>query len=154
MKYLILPLVLLITTSQALAGDLEKLHWMSGHWVSADGAAEEVWLSPKDGSMTGSFRWVFPNGRHVLEYLIIQENEKGVTFRFKHFDTEFNAWEKQAPNTYRLETITGNSVSFIRTSRNENAPLKLSYALKGNKLVFHGEGDEGEEPLILEFEKK
>ena len=26
-----------------------------------------VWLTPRGGSMVGSFRWVFPDGRQVLD---------------------------------------------------------------------------------------
>ena len=33
--------------------DMEKLSWLTGHWVTADGAAEESWLEPRGGTMTG-----------------------------------------------------------------------------------------------------
>lgn len=135
----------------AAAGELESLAWLSGHWVSEDGTAEEVWLAPRDGSMAGSFRWVFPDGDQVLEYLVIEETPEAVWFRFKHFGTDYEPWEKDAPNTYRLEGTADGSATFVRTSTNDRAPLRIVYSRQGDRLTFRGEGDAGEDPLVLSF---
>jgi len=147
--------VALLAASQAGASELKKLDWLAGHWAAGDGAYEEVWLAPSGGSMVGSFRWIFPNGRQVLEFLVIEETDGGVLFRFKHFNTNFEPWEKLEPNTYRLERLTEDSVTFIRTSESDKAPLKLNYSRQGDALKFTGEGEENDDaPLVLEFMRK
>ncbi|MBD3648285.1 MAG: hypothetical protein HUJ31_12730 [Pseudomonadales bacterium] len=136
----------------AQAGDLDALSFMTGHWVAAgDDNYEEVWLAPAAGTLPGSFRWVFPNGRQVLEYLVIEETDEGVFFRFKHFNPNYEAWEKE-PNTYRLTAVDESSATFERVSDNMDVPKTLSYTREGNTLSFVGTGDsEREEPLELNF---
>lgn len=150
MKFLI-PFILVLGVSTTHASELEKLGWLAGHWVSPDGAAEEVWLEPKGGTMSGSFRWVFPNGNVVLEYMVIEQTEDGITFRFKHYNPNFEPWEKGEPNTYRVIAIEDHSVSFERVSENDKAPLKYRYSRQDDMLEFMGEGDSGEDPLVLRF---
>lgn len=155
MKIATLCVIALLSMSQAVAAELAKLGWLAGHWVAADGSYEEVWLAPSQGSMVGSFRWVFPDGGQVLEFLVIEESEDGVLFRFKHFNTDFEPWEKQAPNTYRLEKLTDSSVTFTRILDNDKVPFKLHYSRQGDALTFTGEGDPGNgDPLVLEFLRK
>lgn len=135
------------------AGDLEALSFMSGHWVAANGDDdyEEVWLAPRAGTLPGSFRWVFPNGRQVLEYLVIEETDEGVFFRFKHFNPDYTAWE-QEPNSYRLASVEDDTATFERISDNTDVPKTLSYSRDGNRLTFVGTGDsEREAPLVLEL---
>jgi hypothetical protein len=143
----------LINTS-AWAFDLNQLGWLSGHWVSDDGAAEEVWLAPRGGSMTGSFRWVFPNGSQVLEYLVIEQKGEDITFRFKHFGTDFVPQEKNEPNTYRLVDLTADTVTFKLISDNPKAPQRYQYRRTGDTLTFRGERPDMGEPLVIEFKRK
>lgn len=146
-----LAIALLSACITAHAGELDRLSWLAGHWVSPDGAAEEVWLEPKGGSMAGSFRWVFPNGKQVLEYLVIEETESEVIFRFKHYETSFQPWEKDEPNTYRMAELTDSRVLFVRISGNDKVPARYSYEREGDTLTFRGEGKPGDEPLVLTF---
>jgi hypothetical protein len=131
---------------------LSDLDFLAGHWVapSSDGA-EEVWLAAKGGTMTGSFRWVIPNGPHVLEYIIIQETEQGVVLRFKHLRPDYSTWE-ETPNYYELtETQNGRAV-FTNRGDNKRAPDRMIYTRPAaNKLHFRGESSGEDEPLILKF---
>jgi len=149
-------LVGLLTGANTSAAELERLDWLAGHWVDEDGAYEEVWLAPAGGTMVGSFRWIFPDERQVLEFLVIDESEAGIAFRFKHFERSFEPWEKQQPNTYQLSSLTDQSVTFIRTSDNTNVPYSLSYTRDGDRLLFIGESEPGtpSDPLRLEFRRK
>ncbi len=133
---------------------LSDLDFMTGHWVSpsSDGA-EEVWLAAKGGTMTGSFRWVVPNGPHVLEYIVIQETEQGVVLRFKHLRPDYTAWE-ETPNYYELtETQKGRAV-FTNRGDNKHVPERMIYTQPAaNELHFRGESSGEDEPLILKFIK-
>lgn len=137
----------------AWAGDLDELSFMTGHWVAANGDDhyEEVWFAPRSGTLPGSFRWVFPNGRQVLEFLVIEETDEGVFFRFKHFNPDYTAWEEE-PNSYRLASVEEDAATFERISENTDVPRTLSYSREGNILTFVGTGDnEREASLVLEF---
>lgn len=133
------------------AVELIDLEWLSGHWFSDDKAYEEVWIAPKAGSMSGSFRWVFGNGKQILEYLVIEEKNRQIFLRFKHFEIDYVPWEKEEPNLYKLESSMDRQVTFTRLSENSKVPLKLIYRRDQNHLYFTGVGDAGEDPLELEF---
>jgi hypothetical protein len=131
---------------------LSDLEFMSGHWVApSSNGAEEVWLAAKGGTMTGSFRWVVPDGPHVLEYLVIQETEQGVVLRFKHMRPDYSAWEEN-PNYYELtEARTGRAV-FTNRGENKRVPDRMIYTQPAaNELHFRGESSGDDEPLILKF---
>ncbi len=154
MQRLVVSLALVLAlsiSSPSNAVELIDLEWLSGHWFSDDKAYEEVWIAPKAGSMSGSFRWVFGNGKQILEYLVIEEKNKQIFLRFKHFETDYIPWEKEEPNLYKLESLLDRQVTFTRLSENSKAPLKLIYRRDQNHLYFTGVGDAGEEPLELAF---
>lgn len=138
---------------------LAALAFMEGHWVmeTADGRAEEIWTSPFDGSIVGLFRWTIPGQMHVLEFLIIEQTESGVIFRFKHFDKNYRAWEVDQPNTYRLAEVEGNRAVFENVDWNGRVPQRMIYTSPApDRLVFRGESPDAEddEPLVLEFARK
>jgi hypothetical protein len=152
--YLVL-LMLSAGSAAAFSADLEALAFMQGHWISPENNdAEEVWLAPHEGTMTGSFRWAIPNGPHVLEYLVIQQTGKEIILRFMHFRPDYTRWE-QVPNTYRLGEVSENRAVFVRIGDNDKVPERMIYsASDSSHLSFRGESGEGsdkKEPLILEF---
>jgi hypothetical protein len=149
----LIALFLLLVSPSLAAGELEQLSWLTGHWVTADGAAEESWLEPRGGTMTGQFRWVFPNGNQVLEYLVIEEKDTAITFRFKHYGTDFVPWEKDLANTYRLVEMSENKVIFELEHASHPVPQRYQYQRSGDTLTFRGES-EGEEPLVIEFQRR
>lgn len=135
---------------------LSDIAWMEGHWVMETGAgrAEEIWMAPANGSMVGSFRWFIPDQMHVLEFLVIQETGNGVTFRFKHFDKDYRAWEEDAPNSYRLDAVEGQRAEFVNLDWNGKVPQRIIYMIpEPDRLLFRGESPDAEdsEPLLLEF---
>jgi hypothetical protein len=136
--------------------ELDQLAFLAGHWIGAHGEPyEEVWLEPRAGTIAGSFRWVFPGGRQVLEFLVIEETEEGVFLRFKHFGTDYVAWERDEPNTYKLTTVEGASATFERVSDHPNVPKILFYGREGDTLTFRGSShDPADDPLVLVFTRK
>ena len=151
MKSCCLAFYLMLAAHTTWAGELDKLSWLAGHWVSKDGAAEEHWLEPRGGTMTGSFRWVFPNGHQVLEYLVIEENDGEIMFRFKHYGTDFVPWEKEQANTYRLVELSDNNVVFELEYSSGKVPQRYEYRREEDRLTFRGESEGNEKSLIIEF---
>jgi hypothetical protein len=131
---------------------LSDLAFMTGHWVApASDGAEEVWLAAKDGTKTGSFRWAIPNGPHVLEYIIIQETEKGVVLRFKHMRPDYSSWEDK-PNYYELTEAREGRAVFTNRGENRNVPERMIYTRPAaNELHFRGESSGDDEPVMLKF---
>lgn len=136
---------------------IESLAWMEGHWEGVDirGQAEEIWMAPKDGSIVGSFRWVIEDGPHVLEFIVIEQSDEGVTLRFKHFNKDYSTWE-DAPNMYRLKTIEHGRAVFQRISENDRVPEHLIYEQPDpDTLTFRGEtpSKPDADPLVLHFRR-
>jgi hypothetical protein len=141
-----------IALAETPVPQLSDLDFMTGHWVApTSNNAEEVWLAAKGGTMTGSFRWVIPNGPHVLEYLVIQETEQGVVLRFKHLRPDYSAWE-ETPNYYELTEAQKGRAVFTNRGDNKRVPERMIYTRPAaNELHFRGESSGEKEPLILKF---
>jgi hypothetical protein len=154
MRVSILLTGLLLASAATASENLEDLSWLAGHWITADGAAEEQWLEPRGGTMTGQFRWIFPNGNQVLEYLVIEQTDEDIIFRFKHYGTDFVPWEKDEPNTYRLTELAEDSVTFELISDNPKVPRRYRYQVTGDTLTFTGERSDAPEPLVIEFRRQ
>jgi tetratricopeptide (TPR) repeat protein len=142
---LMFALVLLSSTQLATASErrfvLEDTRFMVGHWRAAEsmGAPEELWLPPRAGVMTGFFRWPSVQGQYVLELLTIAETEQGVLLRFKHFNPDVTAWEKQAANTYVLTAAADDCVVFTGIDTPANVPAVMQYCRpRPDALVFRG----------------
>ena len=82
---------------------------------------------------------------------MIEEKNKQIFLRFKHFEVDYIPWEKEEPNLYKLESSIDRQVTFTRLSENDKVPLKLIYRRDQNHLYFTGIGDAGEDPLELAF---
>ena len=129
------------STTHAADYSLDDLSFMVGHWKGdeAMGGPEEGWLPPANGVMVGVFRWPSVGGRYVIELLTIAAEEDGIIFRFKHFDPDVTAWEKDRANTYRLTEVTGDCATFAGLDNSDRVPATMQYCRLGAEtLVFRG----------------
>lgn len=78
---------------------LGDLKWLVGSWAgSGPGVVfEEHWLAASGGTMIGTFRLAGDKGRPVLEYIMIVQEPDRVVMRFKHFNSDYTTWEREAP---------------------------------------------------------
>jgi hypothetical protein len=137
----------------ATAFSLNDVAWMEGHWIMErdGGRAEEIWMAPLDGSMVGSFRWVVAGQMHVLEFLVIEQQDAAVTFRFKHFHKDYRSWE-ESPNTYKLIRVAGRTATFENVDWNGRVPQFFVYSSPSpDRLMFTGESPGESEPMKLEY---
>jgi len=98
-----LALLLLLQTLPGAAQapvDVDRLAWMSGCWVAAQGGMviEEAWLGPRAGLMMGVSRTVRDGVVVGTERLEITSDSAGVVYR---------AWPSgQAPASFRAVSVT------------------------------------------------
>ena len=70
-----LTLLLVSGAFAAQAQDAASLEWLAGHWQSADGNTEEVWLAPASGILLGMNRSARPGKPAFFEYLRIETSD-------------------------------------------------------------------------------
>lgn len=149
--------LLLLVGPNVFAATLEDLDFMTGRWQrsNADGVAEEWWMEPRGNTKVAAFRWAQGDQLITVELMIISQEEDGIYLRFKHYGAQYDPWEKDEPNTYRLERAGGNEAVFVQITENENAPQVMIYRLTEEGLQFRGtdntKGDEHESDLVIQF---
>ena len=108
--------------------------------------AEEVWLPPAGGTMVGMFR-LFREDRVVFyEFMILVEEEGGVSMKLKHFHPDFRSWEeKDAMVTFPLVKADSDGVWFegLTYRRQEDG------SLHGSVTVRRKDGTVTEETFLL-----
>ena len=136
---------------------LADLGFMVGHWASPGAGPEEIWVAPSGGAMSGMMRWASAggSGRYVLELLSMVEEEAGIRFYFKHFDTDITPWEKNQANTYKLVGLENNCARFELVNENPKVPAVQQYCrLDATTLEFRGADTEtplAETGFVLTF---
>jgi hypothetical protein len=127
---------------------LEDVAFIAGHWEGPlfGGRAEEVWLAPDGGTMLGVFRLVSTNREGVertgvIEYLLFTQTAEGVTFRFKHFRTDYTTWETGEPLTFDLVEAGENLAVFA--SDIQKQPDRMTFRIDDEgRLCVLVEGEE------------
>jgi len=74
---------------------LEDATWLVGSWsgTAFGGRFEEVWNPPSAGSMVGMFKLFGDDGVAMYELMAMTIEDGTLTFRVRHFDPDFTAWE-------------------------------------------------------------
>ncbi len=110
---------------------IEELAWLAGAWAG-DGLGGQVelhWTRPDGGSMAGMSRLVQDGKTGFFEFHLIEQDDKGVTLRFQHFNPGYTAWEKNGPLLLDLvETTTGRAVFQSRDPK--QSPARMVYGLR------------------------
>ena len=91
-------LIVTLMTPHAVAADrasLADLAFLEGAWRGGEGFVfEETWSGASGGVMTAMARGFSGDDLHVLEYIVVSDEEAGVVMRFKHYNADFTTWEK------------------------------------------------------------
>jgi hypothetical protein len=77
--------------------DIDRVSWMSGAWKGdgLGGAVEEVWSDPSVGTMVGMFKLMREGKPTMYELELIVEEEGSLTWKVRHFGSDFTAWEEK-----------------------------------------------------------
>lgn len=100
---------------------ISQLGWLEGRWRGEWGTriAEQIWMGPKAGVMTGEFRLVEGEKTLVLELFSIVEKADGIQLYLRHFTPELLPWEKSDATTLKLESIDGARATFVNPANGE-----------------------------------
>ena len=117
-------LIVTLMTPHAVAADrasLADLAFLEGAWRGGEGFVfEETWSGASGGVMTAMARGFSGDDLHVLEYIVVSDEEAGVVMRFKHYNADFTTWEKAGPTTLTLTSASENDLTFSADPPSEN----------------------------------
>ncbi|MCL1075783.1 DUF6265 family protein [Shewanella dokdonensis] len=154
---LLLALFLLITpvqaeekTTMSAKVSIEDVAWIAGHWKSAgEGVvAEETWLPPLGGSMTGTFREVKNGEVEFYEFMTISEQGDSLSLKIKHFNPDLTGWEEKDKSVvFSLVTLDENTARF-------DGLVFEKIGADGLRISVNVRGDDGKvEKLVFDFTK-
>ena len=98
---------------------LDVIAWMAGSWSgeALGGTFEEVWNAPSAGSMVGMFKHLSDGKVNFYELMLFIEEEGSLSFKVRHFDPDFTAWEdKNEDVTMRFIKAEENAIHFTGIS--------------------------------------
>jgi hypothetical protein len=117
-------------TVEGAGSSIDSLEWMTGSWhgEGLGGRVEEHWSTARGASMIGMFRLVSAKGKTgVTEFMMIEQEDAGVKYRFRHFGAGHRPWEPDAPLEFDLvESSKGKAVFH---SSVQAKPKRLTYRL-------------------------
>ncbi len=97
--------------------------------------------------MLGAFRLVREEKVHVIEYVMITEEEDRIALRFKHFRPDYTTWETDGPLEFTLISATPREAVFHSEVPDQHAPRRITYRLAGEgelAAVVTGSDDRGQ----------
>jgi hypothetical protein len=100
--------------SASIIATVTDLRWLEGTWRGEWGprVAEQVWMAPQAGVMTGTFSLMETDKVLVIELFTILQTPGGVEFNIRHFTPELNAWEKGDPTRLTLASFDNKKFEF------------------------------------------
>lgn len=120
------------------------VEFMVGQWVGqGDGVfIEEVWSAPSGDNMMGMFRYVRSGTGSFYEMMLIEQVEKALVLRIKHFNAGLIGWEEKAEvHSFTLTESAENRGLFVQA----DGAKRLRYVRTGNQLDVALEELEGDE---------
>lgn len=94
------------------AASIETLAWMEGRWAGPTGPSrlEETWSAPAAGTMIAAVRMTTGEETSMVEMIIINEEDDGLTLRLQQFSNKHEPRFDAQP--LRMTAQTSNSVNF------------------------------------------
>jgi len=102
-------------TVTAPIAKLADLAWLEGRWRGDWGprTAEQAWLAPKAGVMTGIFQLVENDKPLVIEVFTLVEKPDGIDLYLRHFTPELVPWEKSGATLLKLSSLDPKKIDFV-----------------------------------------
>ncbi len=107
---------------------LDQVAWIAGSWVGTafGGTFEEVWTSPRAGSMVGLYKHGSDESVNFYEIQLIVEEEGTLKWKVKHFSPDFVGWEeKDGYVTFTLVEVTEDAAYFDGLTIKRDGPDRM-----------------------------
>ena len=138
-----------------LGATADRLRWMTGRWVGADGEAriEEIWSPVEAGILMGSFRWLEGGTPHFYEFMLVKPGPKGLELHIKHFSADLVGWEeKDASTAFDLVQVDSREAVFRPRAAGSSGWAVYRIADDGRLEFEQVSEEEASEPgLLLRF---
>lgn len=104
---------------------LADLSWLAGSWQGTWGPriAQQVWMTPKAGTMVGAFQLTEKNDTLVIELFSLSEQPHGIELHLRHFTDSLTAWENDGPASLALSH--GGSQDFVFENPRGGQPKRI-----------------------------
>jgi Domain of unknown function (DUF6265) len=101
--------------SASIVATVADFAWLEGTWRGEWGprVAEQVWMKPQAGVMSGAFSLMETDKVLVIELFTIVQLPSGVQFNIRHFTPELAAWEKGDPTRLTLAGFDNKRFEFV-----------------------------------------
>lgn len=93
---------------------LNDFAWLAGRWQGAWGprVAQQTWMPPKGGVMSGTFQEVENDSTLVIELFTLVQRPDGIKLYFRHFTPTLAPWETSAPTVLNLANVSPKLIEF------------------------------------------
>ena len=124
-------------TASPAPATIKDMAWLTGYWrgEGLGGHCEEMWGSPIDDRMYGTFTLRRNNELAFSEHLVIVEEAGSLIMKVKHFTADFHGWEtKEDYVSFPLVKIEENAAYFsgLTLRRGKDDSLKIYLVLSQN----------------------
>ncbi len=137
--------------------NVNNVKFMEGTWIcdeDKDKVVQEYWSAPKGNSIAGICRFIKEDDETTFfELMTVREKKGGVYLTIKHFDGDFKPWpESEEAGDCRLVESKFDDAVF--DNENKENHVRISYALKNDKLLSSVETEKGGKKEKFSFEYK
>lgn len=123
---------------------LEALGWLSGSWLSENGAesSEHIWTGVRGGTLLGIQRDIRPGRETSVEFVKLHETPEGIVFTAVPLG--------QTQTDFLLVELGDRQAVFENAAH--DYPQRVIYRLEGDTLIARIEGTVGGEPRSSEWQ--
>lgn len=123
------------STSRTADFSIQDLKWLSGIWQGNmfGGIGTEYWTIPEGNTITNMLRIIEKDSTQIIEFKIIEEKNRKIILRFKHFKNNYLTLEKEEPLSFTLKEIVDNKYLF--ESDTQNIPKRITYENINNTVM-------------------
>jgi len=126
------------------------LDWIAGNWEGEifGGPIQEMWTSPRGGSMAGVSRMGGSASKSTYESLLIEQVDGTPTMYLRHFGSKLAAREGKEAMAYPLASLN-NQTAVFKTADTKLSFSEISYSRDGDVLTVKLSGIRREKPFAV-----
>lgn len=126
------------------------LEWIAGNWEGEifGGPIQEMWTTPRGGSMAGVSRMGGSSKKSTYECLLIEQVDGVPTMYLRHFNSKLAAREGKDAMAYKLVSLKDKTAVF-KTDDTKLSFSEISYSREGDILSVKLSGKRRDKPFTV-----